>query len=295
MYINQYTVLLLSGEQIGYCENKSKLQEKISLYIENGAEQNVAFVQIDELPEYKMCLLKRGITTNDDEIYNKIIKTGTVYYNYFAVTLDGEEKVYVSSFEEAEAIINGLKEKESSNKDALGIIEKYEVDTKDFIGAEEAIASLYVEPVKVVEEVNTETVTKKTNSSSGSIAVAFIQPVSGRISSRYGAISSIRSGAHTGLDIATSTGTTIKAAAAGKVVHSGWKGSYGKLVIIDHGNGVQTYYGHCSSLDVKVGQSVSQGEAIAKVGSTGNSTGPHLHFEIRLNGKAVNPQSYVYK
>ncbi len=96
------------------------------------------------------------------------------------------------------------------------------------------------------------------------------------------------------MDIATSTGTPVVAAASGTVSYSGWRGSYGNLLIINHSNGVQTYYGHCSKLYVSVGQSVSQGQTVCAVGSTGNSTGPHLHFEVRLNGVAYNPQNYVY-
>ena len=103
-----------------------------------------------------------------------------------------------------------------------------------------------------------------------------------------------RSGSHTGLDIATSTGTAIKAVAKGKVVFAGYKGSYGYLVKVDHGKGVETWYAHCSKLYVKQGQKVSAGSKIAAVGSTGNSTGPHLHLEIRINGAAVNPQRYLY-
>ena len=84
------------------------------------------------------------------------------------------------------------------------------------------------------------------------------------------------------------------AAASGTVAFAGYKGSYGYLVVISHGNGVQTYYGHCSQLYVKAGDTVAQGSKIAAVGSTGNSTGPHLHFEVRVNGMAYNPQNYVY-
>ena len=127
-----------------------------------------------------------------------------------------------------------------------------------------------------------------------SLGVSLIKPVNGTLSSRFGANSRIRSGAHTGLDIATSSGTPIKAAASGTVTFAGWKGSYGNLLVITHSNGVQTYYGHCSKLYVSAGQKVSQGQNVAAVGSTGNSTGPHLHFEIRVNGVACNPQKYVY-
>ena len=104
----------------------------------------------------------------------------------------------------------------------------------------------------------------------------------------------MRSSAHTGLDISASTGTPIKAAAGGTVTFSGRKGSYGNMVVITHSNGVQTYYAHCNSLNVSAGQTVSQGQTIGTVGSTGNSTGPHLHLEVRVNGVAYNPQNYVY-
>ena len=98
---------------------------------------------------------------------------------------------------------------------------------------------------------------------------------------------------HLGVDIGASYGTSIKAADGGRVTYSGWKGSYGKLVIVTHDDGSQTYYAHCSQLLVSYGDKVYQGQTIAKVGSTGNSTGPHLHFEIRINGKTVDPLKYL--
>ena len=115
-------------------------------------------------------------------------------------------------------------------------------------------------------------------------------PVSGKISSRYG----YRHGEfHTGLDIAVPYGTTVKAADGGTVTYAGWKGNYGNLVIITHDNGAQTYYAHNSSLLVSAGTRVYQGQAIAKAGSTGRSTGNHCHFEIRIGGKTVNPLNYL--
>ncbi|MBZ2175680.1 peptidoglycan DD-metalloendopeptidase family protein [Schnuerera sp. xch1] len=119
----------------------------------------------------------------------------------------------------------------------------------------------------------------------------FLMPTRGSLSSRYG----MRNGRmHYGLDIATRTGTPIKAADGGKVVYAGWKGSYGYMVEINHENGYTTRYAHCSSMDVKVGQRVYKGQVIARVGNTGRSTGPHLHFEVLKNGRNRNPASYVY-
>ena len=297
----------LNDEFLGYTDNKVELQKRINEYAEkaDGEDSNVAFVEMNQMPEYKLCLLKKDIVTNDDEIFDKITGLGTTYYRYFAIGTSEEEKVYVGDIETAEAIIEELKEKESNNIDELIILEKYEEELQEFTSKEDAISNLYVEkPVVVVAK----TITAKKYSSSGSvntgtnlgsgapsIGISLIKPVSGTLSSRFGARSRIRSSAHTGLDIATSKGTSIVAAAAGTVSFAGYKGSYGNLLVIDHGNGVQTYYAHCNTLNVSVGTKVSQGQFIATVGSTGNSTGPHLHLEVRVNGVAYNPQNYVYK
>jgi len=96
---------------------------------------------------------------------------------------------------------------------------------------------------------------------------------------------------HTGIDYGAKTGTPIFATANGKVRFSGWSKGYGKLVIVVHPNGYETYYGHCSKLLVNPGKFISQGEVIAKVGSTGQTTGPHVHYEVRINRKPVNPNT----
>ena len=99
---------------------------------------------------------------------------------------------------------------------------------------------------------------------------------------------------HTGIDYGSRTGTPIFATANGRVKFAGWTGGYGKLVTIVHPNGYQTYYGHCSKILVKPGKYVSQGEVIAKVGSTGQTTGPHVHYEVRINRKPVNPNKIKF-
>lgn len=285
----------LNGEQIGYSENKNKLQQRINEYIEKGNGANIAFVEISNLPEYSLCFLKRDIEANDEEIYNKVIAQGVNYYKYYAINLDSEEKAYVSTFEEAEQVINELKEKDSNNKDKLSIAEKYEKELKEFSSVETCVANLYEK--KVVKVVKPSYVVAATgvNSSSQkvSLGISLIRPVSGVVTSRFGA----RWGrTHKGVDIGAAKGTPIAAAAAGTVTTAqyGYNGGYGNYVIISHGNGIQTLYGHCTSLNVSAGQSVSQGQQIATVGSTGNSTGNHLHLEIRINGVAQNPQNYLY-
>ena len=113
LYKPTYSVFI-NGEQVGYTENRTGLQHKINDYIEKGeGSNNVAFVQVANLPEYKLCLLKKNIVTNDDEIFNNIKQQGITYYRYYAIVDNQEEKAYVSNFEEAENVVNGLKEKNS--------------------------------------------------------------------------------------------------------------------------------------------------------------------------------------
>ncbi|MDB9528120.1 peptidoglycan DD-metalloendopeptidase family protein [Oscillatoria sp. CS-180] len=124
----------------------------------------------------------------------------------------------------------------------------------------------------------------------------FVFPVNGRITSGFGYRRHPILGTsrlHAGVDFGAPQGTTIYAADSGRVIYAGWRGGYGRTVIVDHGGGITTLYAHSSRLFVSVGQSVSQGQAIAAVGSTGLSTGPHLHFEVRQNGTPVNPMGYL--
>ena len=118
----------------------------------------------------------------------------------------------------------------------------------------------------------------------------WVVPANGPLSSLYGA----RWGTtHNGLDIAAPYGSTVRAASAGKVIRAGWYGGYGMIVIIDHGDGVTTRYGHNSALLVAEGDTVEAGQPISKVGSTGFSTGAHCHFEVRLDDKPVDPQPFM--
>lgn len=98
---------------------------------------------------------------------------------------------------------------------------------------------------------------------------------------------------HTGLDFRGDTGEAIRATASGTVTHTGWSGGYGKMVEIDHGNGLSTRYGHLSAIDVEAGQTVRAGQIVGRMGSTGRSTGPHLHYETRIGGEAVDPQRFL--
>lgn len=115
-------------------------------------------------------------------------------------------------------------------------------------------------------------------------------PLNGPITSRFG---NRRLGYHTGLDINGNTGDSVRAAESGKITYAGWDGNYGKIVRINHGNGIETWYAHLSAFKVSVGDEVDQGDLIGLVGSTGRSTGSHLHLEVRSNGNALDPLKYL--
>lgn len=127
--------------------------------------------------------------------------------------------------------------------------------------------------------------------------VPSIWPVTGELTDGFGGRRNPFGGSssefHTGQDIATLWGTPVVAAAQGTVIFAGWQNGYGQIVIIDHGNGLTTRYGHLSGIDVEVGRQIGRGEQLGRVGSTGRSTGPHLHYEVRLNDEPVNPRQYL--
>jgi murein DD-endopeptidase MepM/ murein hydrolase activator NlpD len=127
-------------------------------------------------------------------------------------------------------------------------------------------------------------------------ATPSIWPAKGWVTSNFGYRKSPFTGKktmHSGIDVANKTGTPIIAPAEGIVSYSDTKSGYGKVLVIDHGYGFSTFYGHCSELKKKVGENVKRGDLIALIGNSGNSTGPHLHYEVRVNGVATNPMKYI--
>lgn len=124
-----------------------------------------------------------------------------------------------------------------------------------------------------------------------------VWPVVGKLESGFGGRSNPFGGRsyefHSGQDIDAPTGEPVVAGASGKVTFAGWQNGYGQLVVIDHGGGLTTRYGHLSHIDVAQGKTVARSEFIGRVGSTGRSTGPHLHYEVRVNNNPVNPLEYI--
>ena len=286
----------INGETVGYVADKEEFEAKVNEII-NKEEEAKLFTVIENMPEYKLKLVDKSENTNEEVILAKLEENAETTYKFYAVTLDGEEKATLASLDEAETIVDEMTEKYEEDIELdIGITEVITTDNNEDSSVKVAKADLDDELENKVEEIEAE-IEKQKEIEEHSVQGVYLEvtPVSGIITSRFGNRESIRTSGHTGLDIAAPYGTPIKAAADGEVTFAGYSGGYGYVVKMDNGNGVETYYGHCSSLYVSTGDTVEAGDTIAAVGSTGNSTGNHLHFEIRVDGEVVNPQNYIYK
>lgn len=287
----------VNNEKIGYIKDSKKIEDYIKNKTKN-IDTNVAFVEINCNPEMKLNLVNKDEKDITKEVINLLDKNTSVEYTTYAITYNGKNKTYVATEEDANKVISKIKENtKSKNKDKLGILQVYSNNLKDIKAVKVEEATKKIEKVVKSNSKDTIKVAKVSTRSTINGIKFTVKPLSGTITSRFGYRNSpggIGSTNHKGLDISGRNGTTIKSAAGGTVIFAGYKGSLGNLVIIDSGKGVKTYYGHCSKLYVSKGQKVKAGEKIAAVGQTGAATGPHLHFEVRVNGTAVNPQRYLY-
>lgn len=285
----------IAGESVGYIANKDEFTSKVDEIL-NKEEEAKLFTTIENMPEYKLKLVDKSENTNEDVILAKLEESAETTYKLYAVTLDGEEKTVLANLEDAEKLVDEMTEKYEDDVDLdIGIVDVITTDKEDESTVKVAKADLKENIETKIEKVEAE-IAKQKEIESHTVQGVYLEatPVSGIITSRFGNRESIRSYGHTGLDIAAPGGTPIKAAADGTVTFSGYSGGYGYVVKMSHGNGIETYYGHCSALYVSAGEKVEAGDTIAAVGSTGNSTGNHLHFEVRVNGNEVNPQNYLY-
>ncbi len=285
----------IDGESVGYIANKDEFEEKLNGII-NEEEEAKLFTTIKNMPEYKLTLVDKSEQTNEEAILAKLEDESETTYKLYAVTLNGEEKAVLASLEEAEKIVDEMTETYEDDIELdIGITDIITTDKENESSVKVAKADVTEAIEDAVEQKEKEEAEQREIESHTVQGVYLeVTPVSGIITSRFGNRESIRTSGHTGLDIAAPAGTPIKAAADGTVTFSGYSGGYGYVVKMDNGNGVETYYGHCSALYVSAGETVEAGDVIAAVGSTGNSTGNHLHFEVRVNGSVVNPQNYLY-
>ena len=295
---------------MGLVSDKDKFEKDIKDTLEDVHEPVVS-ATLAEKPRYSLRLVdKEDIDVDDDYVFAKIEEKIEKKYRYYNLKEDDKLLAKVSTKEEKDKLIEELK-KDKNVKDIK--VEEEETKENYIISYEEAkqLAFSTAENIEndkkekdaktKIEKRNTNIIknirkggTVSTSSSSNASAMlgslSFRRPLnSARISAGY-----LGYPGHRGIDFPSPQGTPVMAAEAGTVTTVLYSNkSYGNRVIIDHGNGISTLYGHNSTISVSLGQRVSKGQTIAGVGSTGRSTGNHVHFEIRINGKPINPTSYV--
>lgn len=290
--------------QVAIAENEVKL-----IKLEKEVEE--AQKKVDEQTKNLNGRLRNMYKTSSIGFVDVLLDSGS--FSEFLTNLDLVKIIYsadqsvLKDLEEAHKILEKKKKEAEELQAELKYSKQVASEQKTTIEAKKAeIAKSNEETERMIDELQadadamTSTIQGSGSSSSTSVytggVLAWPTPSSSYITSKFGyrihPIYGYRK-FHTGVDIGASSGSSIVAANDGTVILSGWNGGYGKCVVVDHGGGVTTLYAHCSKLLVGRGASVSRGQTIAKVGSTGNSTGPHLHFEVRLNGVYKNPMNYV--
>ena len=300
----------MGGVELGLVNDKDKFEKDIKDTLED-LEEPVVSAKLKENPKYSLRLVdKEDIDVDDNYVFAKVEEKIEKTYRYYNIKEDDKLLAKVSTKEEKDKLIEELK-KDKNVKDIK--VEEEETKENYIISYEEAkqLAFSTAENIEndkkekdaktKIEKQNTNIIknirkggTVSTSSSSNASAMlgslSFRRPLnSSRISAGY-----LGYPGHRGIDFPSPQGTPVMAAEAGTVTTVLYSNkSYGNRVIIDHGNGISTLYGHNSTISVSLGQRVSKGQTIAGVGSTGRSTGNHVHFEIRINGKPINPTSYV--
>ena len=283
-------------EVIGYVDNKDEFQDLIDNNVLKTEEENVAFVSLDRV-DYSFEMVNRNLINTDEVLSELKSNSKNIYKVYEVSNGDEEETVFFNSLDEANEYVDGIEETYNKIDTELRIDTLYledEVNETTIQEAKAKVTEKLDEKLKQKEEEEEEQKRIESQTVNG-IYLACLPVTGGTITSRFGISESVRDHVHKGIDIGASYGTPIKVVADGTVTYAGSYGGYGNIVIVDHGNGIETYYGHCSKILTSKGAEVKAEETIALVGSTGNSTGNHCHFEIRVNGTQVNPQKYLYK
>ena len=297
----------MGGVELGLVNDKDKFEKDVKDTLEN-LEEPVVSAKLQENPKYSLRLVdKDDIDVDDNYVFAKVEEKIEKTYRYYNIKEDDKLLAKVSTKEERDKLIEELKTEknvkevkvEEEESKEIYIISYEEAKQLAFSTAETIekgkkdktkITKQNSNIVKNIRRGGSVSESSSSNASAMLGSLSFRRPLnSSRISAGY-----LGYPGHRGIDFPSPQGTPVMAAESGTVTTVLYSNkSYGNRVIIDHGNGISTLYGHNSSISVSLGQKVSKGQTIAGVGSTGRSTGNHVHFEIRINGKPINPTSYV--
>ncbi len=282
----------LNGKFIGYFSDEQQFDEVYNDLVteKQSIDPNVK-VYLESEPTFETSYIRDKVL-KDQNVYTNLRAEVKTEYTIYNVAVDGETKMTFNTQDEANKYAESLKSQVAKLNTEVKMEKVAELGEMTSIERADSILKDIVDRNKPVEipKVTYKPATAQT------IGAAYVAPtgegvwptVNRRINCEFMGYSG-----HTGIDLGGAIGTAIYAYRTGKVIFAGWGTGYGLHVKIDHGNGMTTYYAHCSELLVSVGQTVSEGQMIAKIGMTGWTTGPHVHFEVRFGGVPVNPYPYI--
>jgi murein DD-endopeptidase MepM/ murein hydrolase activator NlpD len=292
----------INGKFVGYYTSEKQFDEVYNDLVteKQSIDPNVK-VYLESEPTFEAAYIRNSLLSNQN-VYTNLraeIKTEFTIYN---VAVEGENKLTFNTQDEADKYAESLRnqvakltvEVKSEKVEDLGqmtTVERADNILKDIVDRNKPVAKITV-PIKNYTNSNTSTtdVASETVANTAAMQGGIWPTITHYISSPYG----WRWGTiHTGMDLAGHAGDPIYAYKSGLVTFAGWITDYGNIVKIDHGNGISTWYAHCSKLLVTAGTEVQEGQTISLMGTTGNSTGNHLHFEVRINGVHVDPYPYI--
>lgn len=287
----------LNGKFVGYFSSEQQFDEVYNDLVteKQSIDPNVK-VYLDYEPTFETSYIKDSVVENQN-VYTNLRAEIKTEYTIYNVAVDGENKMTFNTQDEANKYAESLKKEVSKLKTEVKVEKVSELGEMTSIERANSILKDIVDrnkPVvtpKVTYNTNKRNVTKAPTIGATQVAATGggVWPtVNRRVNCAYMGYSG-----HTGIDLGGAIGTAIYAYKSGTVTFAGWGTGYGLHVKVDHGNGMSTLYAHCSELLVSAGQQVSEGQMIAKIGMTGYTTGPHVHFEVRLNGVPVNPYGYI--
>lgn len=291
----------INGESIGYFASEQQFDEVYNQLVteKQNIDPNVK-TYLESEPTFETSYVKNSLLA-EQNVYTNLRAKIKTEYTIYNVAVDGEDKMTFSNKDDADKYSESLKTEVSKLKVEINEEKVAELGEMTSIERADAILKDIVDRNKPVETPKVTVPVKKQPTYTYTYTVPTIGatyvPATGsgvwptverRINCHW-----MGYAGHTGTDIGGAVGTAIYAFRSGTVTFSGWGNGYGKYVVINHGDGTTTYYAHCSELLVSAGQTVTEGQMISKIGMTGYTTGPHLHFEIRINGVPVNAYPYI--
>lgn len=292
----------VDGKFVGYFSSEQQFDEVYNDLVteKQNIDSNVK-VYLESEPTFETSYTRDSLISKQN-VYTNLRAEIKTEYTVYQVAVDGENKMKFDTQDEANKYAENLKsevsklnvevkEEKVEDKGEITTVERADSILKDIVDRNKPVETPKATVSKTTSTTSSSTVTKAPTIGETSVPATGggVWPtVNRRVNCHYMGYSG-----HTGIDLGGAVGTAIYAYKSGTVTFAGWGSGYGLHIKIDHGNGMTTYYAHCSELFATVGQQVSEGQMIAKIGMTGYTTGPHLHFEVRLNGVPVNPYPYI--